>query len=286
MIPSYPTDLPTRALAAYRRDHPQHAAGLALLSERGITGPLRARAEAQRDAYVSAFCRAEREAKAFCELVEPWRSPRASATRSGSALRTGQRNQFTRSKGRTMTTYTTYPTKTLKKGDRVVFTFNGNKYKYIVYHRFLEETSGYNNRQILVLAWGKEADYRAALSKAYGYAENGGDWPEYEDGDYAAATRAVRAVFRKIGVKPTPKQRAAQKKADEAEAKREAREKAKAEAVAKRRAQQLAALDPKARAVVEYLQSHTDAFGCQRCHVAAIVGALIGVDIASLIKTT
>jgi hypothetical protein len=63
-------DLTARAEAAYRRDHPQHAAGIALLRERGITGPLLDRAEAQRDAYVAAWVQAEREGAALCELVE------------------------------------------------------------------------------------------------------------------------------------------------------------------------------------------------------------------------
>ena len=62
---------------------------------------------------------------------------------------------------------------------------------------------------------------------------------------------------------------------EKAEAKKKAaEEKAKAEKEAKR-----AALPTPAQSFLRYLDANTDAFGCQREHVVATVGAILGVDL-------
>jgi hypothetical protein len=58
------------AESAYLRDHPQHAAGIALLREHGITGQLLDRAETQRAEYVAAFVQAERDGATICEMMD------------------------------------------------------------------------------------------------------------------------------------------------------------------------------------------------------------------------
>lgn len=60
------------------------------------------------------------------------------------------------------------------------------------------------------------------------------------------------------------------------EAKKFAEEKAKAEKEAKR-----AALPTPAQSFLRYLDANTDAFGCQREHVVATVGAILGVDLTT-----
>lgn len=60
-------------------------------------------------------------------------------------------------------------------------------------------------------------------------------------------------------------------------AKKFAEEKAKAKKEAKR-----AALPSQAQSFLRYLDANTDAFGCQRKHVVATVGAILGVDLTPL----
>lgn len=71
--------------------------------------------------------------------------------------------------------------------------------------------------------------------------------------------------------------REAAKAAAEAKAKQEAEAKAKADREARR-----AALPIPGKAFLAYLDANPDAFGCQRRHVVATVGAILGVDLADL----
>jgi hypothetical protein len=97
-----------------------------------------------------------------------------------------------------------------------------------------------------------------------------------------ALTRLVRAIFarcRKMTKKEREAVAAAEKKALEAVA---AAEKKALEAEAKRKAL-LTTLPVPARNFVAYLDKHWEAFGCQRRHVIATVGAILGVDLSEFV---
>ncbi len=179
-----------------------------------------------------------------------------------------------------MTTYTKAPTRTLKAGDLCVFITKRGKLEMTV------ESDGHfmnapgSNREVFDRLGVK--DPAAFCSKAYGYPSEGGDWPQCRRRDFAALTRAVRAAFAKCR-KPTKAEAAALKRAEAEEAKRAAEaakkaaeDKAKADAA---RAASRAALPKPAQDFLAYLDANTGAFGCQRQHVIATVGAILGVSL-------
>jgi hypothetical protein len=177
-----------------------------------------------------------------------------------------------------MTTYTKSPTKTLKYGDTVIFTYKRATYRYSVAPDHLS-TPHDSNRQIFKDVLGTESYQKIEkfAAGAYGYSDtvNQGAWPCSRDGDYPALTRLVRAIFARCR-KMTKKEREAQAAAEKKE--REARAAAEA-----KRADLLTTLPVPARNFVAYLDKHREAFGCQRRHVIATVGAILGVDLSAVV---
>lgn len=58
----------------------------------------------------------------------------------------------------------------------------------------------------------------------------------------------------------------------------------KGKEAAAKRAKTLASLNAPQRALVDYFDANTDAFGCQRKHVLAVLSIVAGKDLASLLK--
>ena len=80
----------------------------------------------------------------------------------------------------------------LKNGQEVIFTIKDTDYIYTVYSQHLcIKGAGYNNQIFKDLG----LDKFKFCSDCYGYNPDRGDWPESENGDYAALTRAVEALF-------------------------------------------------------------------------------------------
>ena len=90
---------------------------------------------------------------------------------------------------------------TLRSGDRVYFSHNDIDLEYIVYSRHLylytncpPYTEGENHAIFHLL------DIKASFAfaeKYYGYQPHGGIWPSYHEDDFEAATRLVKALYRK-----------------------------------------------------------------------------------------
>ena len=80
----------------------------------------------------------------------------------------------------------------LKCGQKIVFTIKDKNYIYTVYSNHLcIKGAGYNNQIFKDLG----LDKFKFCSDCYGYNPYRGDWPESENGDYAALTRVVEALF-------------------------------------------------------------------------------------------
>lgn len=190
-----------------------------------------------------------------------------------------------------MANYTSAPKKQLKLGDTIVITHKGVEYTLRVSQDHLRAL-GDMNRAAPLAVWGTADRMRQKLGTAYGYSDTvqWGDWPCFRHGDMAAATRAVRALFRDANGKLSKRERAklereraklereerkAKQEADAAEAARkEAEVKAEAEKAARRAMFPRPAVD-----FLSYMDAHTDAFGCQRRHVVAVISAILGVDL-------
>ena len=80
----------------------------------------------------------------------------------------------------------------LKQKQKVVFTTEYKIYSYIVYLNYLSSTGPYSNGQMFI---DLGLDRNKFCSDCYGYNSGVGDWPESKDGDYAALTRVVEALF-------------------------------------------------------------------------------------------
>lgn len=177
-----------------------------------------------------------------------------------------------------MATYTKAPTDTLKHGDVIVFkTPKGYLTGKAHLGGFVDFSC--SNREIFRQLG--IADPEAFCAKAYGYASCGGIWPQCKEGDWAALTRAVRAVLKRC----KPMSKADAKKLAEAERCEAEKAKADAEAAAKKAAEEAkrAALPKPAKDFLAHLDAHPDAFGCQRRHVVATVGAILGVDLSGAV---
>lgn len=99
------------------------------------------------------------------------------------------------------------------------------------------------------------------------------DFSSGGDTDWAFSTDMIEpAKMTKAEKEAEAKRIAAHEKAEAA--KKFVEEKAKAEKEAER-----AALPTPAQSFLRYLDANTDAFGCQREHVVATVGAILGVDL-------
>ena len=80
----------------------------------------------------------------------------------------------------------------LNSGDKIIFTIKDKNYIYTVYSQHLcIKGAGYNNQIFKDLG----LDKFKFCSDCYGYNSGVGDWPESKDGDYAALTRVVEALF-------------------------------------------------------------------------------------------
>ncbi len=90
----------------------------------------------------------------------------------------------------------------------------------------------------------------------------------------------------RIRMKETARQRKRRIASEKAQAKRDAVAKAAADVKAAKavadRVAALANLPTPARVFLSYLDANPSAFGCQRTHVIATVGALLGVDFSKL----
>ena len=80
----------------------------------------------------------------------------------------------------------------LNSGDKIIFTIKDKNYIYTVYSNHLcIKGAGYNDQIFKDLG----LDKFRFCSDCYGYNSGRGDWPESENGDYAALTRVVEALF-------------------------------------------------------------------------------------------
>jgi hypothetical protein len=190
-----------------------------------------------------------------------------------------RRMSLTCNKEKLMTIHIKPPTKTMSEGDLVIFANRERSFTGKVLNKHIE-FDGCSNRRVIIEAVGSDddKDIVAFAKRAYGYGDTAdiGSWPCYRDGDYAAATRLVWAIYAKLGAKLTEKQSAELEKASKCyDAKKKAEEKIKK--------QKLARLPVSARNFILYLEKHKDAFGCQREHVVATVGAILNVDLAPFV---
>ena len=84
------------------------------------------------------------------------------------------------------------PTKTLERGDTVVFTIRGHNYEHTVESDHLS-CSHYDNSKVFELLGLDRYDF---AKKAYGYESSTASlWPEFRSGDFEAATRIVWHLF-------------------------------------------------------------------------------------------
>lgn len=84
----------------------------------------------------------------------------------------------------------------LREGDEVVFTVKGESLEYGVWQSHLSFRNGDNAEVFLKLGIKNKYEFAAA---AYGYTEQrSGDWPPFDRGDFAAATRLVEALYIEI----------------------------------------------------------------------------------------
>ena len=79
----------------------------------------------------------------------------------------------------------------LKEGQEIVFTIKDKKYKYYVWKSFLRAKRDFNDQIFSDL----KLDKIKLANSAYGYASDGGDWPESRYEDFSALTRIVEALF-------------------------------------------------------------------------------------------
>ncbi len=163
---------------------------------------------------------------------------------------------------------TSHPTKTLKHGDTVKFKVGKETYVYSVSESHLHGSAG--NSQIF-RALGIERKGTFA-SKAYGYEDHGGDWPEAKGGDFKALTRLVRALYAKI--KPATKAEIAAEKAEAAKA---------AELKRTKNARKAKLSEPVQR-VIGLFSEHYELFGCQKTSVIKLVEAMFGEKFAEFIE--
>lgn len=84
--------------------------------------------------------------------------------------------------------------KELKENDKIYFIVDGEVHQYIVQATFLNHTTRWNDGIFDALKLEKE-EKLALASEHYGYKVYQGDWPDYKPGDYAAATRLVKALY-------------------------------------------------------------------------------------------
>jgi hypothetical protein len=84
--------------------------------------------------------------------------------------------------------------KELRYREDVTFKIGNEKLHYVVRETFLGHAGGYNGRIFIEL--GLSQDEKMALaSKHYNYITEEGDWPSFKQGDYAAATELVKALY-------------------------------------------------------------------------------------------
>ena len=95
--------------------------------------------------------------------------------------------------------------KELKEDDYVYFTVADKVYEYKVSGSFLNYPRGDNDAVFDALEIGREQKLELA-SQHYGYRSDQGDWPEYRGGDFAAATRLVKALYDLCNIYNTKKE--------------------------------------------------------------------------------
>lgn len=95
--------------------------------------------------------------------------------------------------------------KELEHGDRIVFRVEDKVYEYIVSDCFLNYPRGDNDAIFIALGLDK-TDKIDLASDNYGYRSDQGDWPEYRNTDFAAATRLVKALYDLCNIHNTTKQ--------------------------------------------------------------------------------
>jgi hypothetical protein len=83
--------------------------------------------------------------------------------------------------------------KTYEHDDRVLFVVGKRSYPYTVCSSHLKDSQGIGNARIFT-ALGIN-DKNEFCTKAYGYKDFGGGFPEYKDGDYEALNRVINALF-------------------------------------------------------------------------------------------
>ena len=95
--------------------------------------------------------------------------------------------------------------KELKENDKVYFTVDHEVHQYIVGATFLNHTTRRNDGIFDALELERK-EKLALASEHYGYKVHQGDWPDYKPGDYAAATRLVKAVYDLCNIYNTKKE--------------------------------------------------------------------------------
>jgi hypothetical protein len=83
--------------------------------------------------------------------------------------------------------------KTYKYDDKILFIVRGETYPYTVCSNHLKDSTGESNSRIFK-ALGIN-DKNEFCTKAYGYKDFGGGFPEYKDGDYEALNKVINALF-------------------------------------------------------------------------------------------
>lgn len=95
--------------------------------------------------------------------------------------------------------------KELKENDKIYFVVDSEVHQYVVQASFLNHTSMGNDAIFDALEIGREQKLELA-SDQYGYDTDNGDWPEYKRGDFAAATRLVKALYDLCNIYNTKKE--------------------------------------------------------------------------------
>lgn len=95
--------------------------------------------------------------------------------------------------------------KELQQGDRIVFKVEDKEYEYTVSDSFLNYPRGDNDAIFTALGLDR-TDKIDLASDQYGYNADNGDWPEYKNTDFAAATRLVKALYDLCNIYNTKKE--------------------------------------------------------------------------------
>jgi len=83
----------------------------------------------------------------------------------------------------------------LKKHDKITFTVGHRIFNYEVWDTHVTCTDGYPNYTIFNKLGLNDLQRRDLATHYYGYVPSGGDWPNFKEKDYRAATELVKALY-------------------------------------------------------------------------------------------